>query len=230
MSPCSEYKESMVRHNKLKIVLTGNCQARPLANLLSRFPDIQVIDVIILHLSNDGEVERHQEIFSAADVIIAQQTIEKFSPQHLSSNKLRDNKKSIIWPNIFFCGQQPFLKYITIPNQGRLIGPLSVYHDVRMLNTWHQFKFGNSLFKESHDDEYAADIARKSLQELQEREQSCDISVSKKIENEWKSHRLFYTFNHPTIRLLSYVAIRIAEKLGVPEKNWKHPQENHSTQ
>jgi len=198
----------------VKVVVTGNCQARPLADMLGSFPNIEVSGVIILHLSNDDQASEHQELLSSADFIVAQQTAESFSPMHLNSNVLKTTGRAIIWPNIFFCGQQPYLKYIT-SSKGRLLGPLDVYHDLRILELWHKDRFGCNLFSEVNDDERATNLAKRSLIELLDRERSCDISLSGKILAEWETERLFFTFNHPSRRLLFHAATQIAGKLNI---------------
>jgi hypothetical protein len=200
----------------VKVVVTGNCQARPLANLLGSVPQVDVTDVIILHLAREDQEQAHQEAIHSADVIIAQFTDDAFKPSHLRSSVLRESGKAIIWPNIFFSGQQPFLRYVTSPTYGRLNGPLDVYHDVRIMTHWHMERFGTPLFNESFDASFAERVANQSLEELARRESNCDVSVAEKINSMWRDERLFFTFNHPTISLLKHVAELVFREIGLP--------------
>ncbi len=200
---------------KVKIVVTGNCQARAVGAFLSLLPGVEIIDIIILHLSDESQEDYHREIFAAAHKIVAQQTSESFLPRHLRCTNLKAEGQTIVWPNIFFCGQQPFLRYITSPTKGRLTGPLDVYHDIRILDLWYSERFGGSPFPQRFDNQFAAFLAERSLQELEEREGACDITISEKIRKNWQKERLFFTFNHPSSRLLSFVANTIGSSLGI---------------
>jgi hypothetical protein len=199
----------------MKVVVTGNCQARPLANLLGSLPKVEITDVIILHLAREDQEQAHQEAIHAADVIVAQCTDEGFKPSHLRSSALRASGKAIIWPNIFFSGQQPFLRYVVSPKFGRLNGPLDVYHDVRIMTRWHLERFEKPLFDECFDADFAERLADQSLKELARREGECDVSVVGKISSRWKDERLFFTFNHPSMNLLSYVVELVSDKIGL---------------
>lgn len=203
----------MVGHNKLKIVLTGNCQARPLANLLASHPQVEITDVIILHLSREDQKQAHQEAIHAADVIVAQCTDDGFKPSHLRSSALRASGKAIIWPNIFFGGQQPFLRYFTHATAGRLLGPLEAMHDLRIFSEWHNANDGVSPTFESDANIDVSRIRDLGLKNLIRREAGCDVIVSDLIEH-YANEPIFYTFNHPSKRLLKKLAERLLERLG----------------
>lgn len=200
----------------IKIVVTGNCQARPLASLLANIPNVQITEIIILHQSSESQAPLHEEVLLAADIVLAQYTDDAFSPIHLRSKKIQACGKALIWPNIFFSGQQPFLKYVTSPTKGRLRGPLDVYHDLRIMELWHLDRLGTPFFSDIFDDRYTEEVAAKSLHELERREKNCDVSVAEKIATEWRNKRLFFTFNHPSIFLLQYLATQITERIGLP--------------
>lgn len=201
----------------MKLLVIGNCQARPIGNVVARIcPNISLLDPIILHLAQESETERHLESLAQADIILSQRTDPSFALPHLRSNvvKATSPDNTIIWPNAFYTGQQPFLRYITNPASGRILGPLETYHDIRIFNAWraqHLAQPQSSLDEEAE----AKRIHRASLDSLMQRDQYCDVSISDLIEDYHMKHRLFFTFNHPTLWVLNHLARRICEKLGL---------------
>lgn len=197
----------------MKLLVLGNCQARPLASILAHAEAFQVLPPIILHLSKDTDLELHEKLFHEADLIVAQATSESFKPTHLQSSSIKERfgDRVTIWPNIFFLGQTPRLRYVTHRKQGRIFGPLDAYHDLEILSDWFAAKsdvdFNYPLLETEK-------IAARSLAELESKEAACDVAISDVIAESYRSHALFFTFNHPTQWLLELTARRILERNG----------------
>lgn len=133
----------------MKILITGNCQARPMSELLCDGVNNFALEPIILHLAKVEDANSHEALLSDADVIIAQATSDSFQPAHLSSRFLKEQfgPRVLVWPNVFYSGQTPYLRYITHTKAGRITGPLDVYHDLRILNEWYISRMGRKLSK-----------------------------------------------------------------------------------
>ena len=100
----------------MKAVVVANCQARPISWLLPQMhPALQMLEPVVVHLAQDSDAAEHAVRFDQSDVIFAQRTSPNFKPQHLTTDKLRSvyGDKVITWPNIFYLGQQPYLRYLT---------------------------------------------------------------------------------------------------------------------
>mgnify|MGYP001795630478 CR=1 FL=1 len=202
----------------MKVLVIGNCQARPIASILEKIsPDVETLEPIILHLSDENDEEAHLNVIESADLIFTQYTVDAFKPAHLRSSRLKETRpeKTFVWPNIFYAGQQPDLCYITHVGTGRIKSPLDTYHDLDILSDWYALQDVPFPFeKTSHDV-----IHQQSLTKLRDREvEACDVIVSDLIEEKYKSERLFFTFNHPSLSLLKAVASRLIEVSGLSFK------------
>lgn len=199
----------------MKLLVVGNCQSRPLAKMMQVLIGAEYDEPIVLHRATAAEADAHTARLEAADLVLAQMTSDAFEPAHLRSDLLADRYpgKVAVWPNLFYAGQQPFLRYMTHPDCGRLNSPLDVYHDGRIFYEW---RVARGMADGSADLE---DIARRvretSLAVLQKREAECTVGVSDAIAEEEGNRRLFYTFNHPANWLLELLARRLCDHLGL---------------
>ncbi|MDG3040953.1 WcbI family polysaccharide biosynthesis putative acetyltransferase [Roseicyclus marinus] len=196
----------------MKVLVIGNCQARPLSSILGNVPDIEVLPPIILHLAKESDRPDHEETFNKADWVIAQATSIAFKPEHLQSIKIKERfgDRATIWPNIFFLGQTPRIRYITHIKHGRIFGPLDAYHDLQILNDWLSQNSYSYLDQNLFDYD---EISKRSLADLQMKEAMCDVKISDLILENYRKAALFFTFNHPTQWLLEAMGRRVlAEK------------------
>ena len=199
-----------------KILVIGNCQARPLSIFLEAGTSSELLTPIVTHLEKFEFAQRTIALYAQADFIFCQLTLDSFPVEHVRSSWIRQRypEKTVTWPNIFYLGQQPFLRYITHLDLGRLLGPLEAYHDLNIYQGWRRSR--GLLVAES--ELTAEQVAFASIGTLREREKLCDVIVSDLIVNGEKSNRLFYTFNHPTKRLLAAVAARLCAAKEIPFK------------
>lgn len=199
----------------MKLLVIGNCQARPLAALLDGAVEvIELMEPIILHLARDADTSRNLASMAKADLILTQHTAPTFNTSHLVAARIRKHfpSKTRVWPNIFYAGQQPNLKYLTHITRGRIDGPLDIYHDSEVLRAWYRDRLGIDPVPPREDPE---EVHSRSLSALREREGDCDVAVSDLIEAYRHAMRLFFTFNHPVRWLLEQMAMRLSEGLGL---------------
>lgn len=197
----------------MKLLVIGNCQARPLSDILTACSALTPLPPIILHLANESDADEDRARMDEADIVLTQLTAPSFDPVHLRTEVIKDTypDKTRVWPNIFYAGQQPWLRYVTHPDRGRVVSALDVYHDLRLLEAWYLDRTGQNPLPPMPDLEA---IHQRSLAALADRELSCDVRVCDLIDTHRHDRRLFFTFNHPTRWLLEAVAMRLAEVIG----------------
>ena len=189
----------------MKILVSGNCQAEPVISLLSAIcGDVQPLEPIITYLPQDAQEQEdvHKARMREADIIFAQATMPTaimptIQVPHVASASIKAHfpEKTIIWPNLFYAGQQPYLCYVTHQiTKARLLGPMGEYHDLRILRDWYRDRRDETPFNLPD----AGQIAQTSLEELGRREAPCDVKISDLIDAEKSTRRLFFTFNHPS--------------------------------
>lgn len=186
-------------------------------NVHTLLPDADLQEPIILHLSKANEAEAHAAQLEKADLIFAQLTVDTFQPNHLATARLRQTygDKVIVWPNIFYSGQQPYLRYFTHETGGRMIGPLDAMHDIRLHQSWMDTGQVQQTAMFDRDTEYESKVRAKSFASLQEREKECDAVISDLIRDHEQGERLFFTFNHPSRFILHRMAMRLLDYAGL---------------
>ncbi|MDJ0630817.1 MAG: WcbI family polysaccharide biosynthesis putative acetyltransferase [Rhodobacter sp.] len=200
----------------MKIAVIGNCQARPLANLLQSVDGIECLEPIILHLARPEERAEHCARLDQADVVVAQWNAPQFPVPHLRVAELQAARPDslVIWPNVFFIGQTPYLRYATHAQKGRICSPLTEYHDLWTLRDWFRARRGVDFAAEIETPDFAPALAAASLDTLVRRERECTVGVGDLIAEHWQSRPLFFTFNHPRHWLLARLAERILDRIG----------------
>ena len=196
----------------MQIQVIANCQARPLSMLIPRMADgVRMLEPVIVHLAKTEDEAAHLTKMEQADVIFAQLTQDQFQPAHLSTKNLkaRFGEKVVVWPNIFYLGQQPYLRYFTHPRHGRLMGPLEALHDIRLYRSWKETGQIDPTVLEWSDPDFMNAARASSLHELQGKEALCDVKISDFIIAHENSMRLFFTFNHPSLFVLCEMARRL---------------------
>jgi hypothetical protein len=125
----------------------------------------------------------------------------------------------IRWPSLYWPGYVPDLFYLRDEaRQPILDGPFD-YHDRTILEAYCSGVDPKATCRLLEDPERASDAqawAANATDELDIRGHDCDVQVTSFIASHFREELLFYTMNHPTNRMLAYVAQQIAELLGVP--------------
>lgn len=207
---------------KIKVVVVGNCQARPIAALLEKMSDqIEVTKVAIVHLLKNEQEEEYNHFFEEADYIIAQLVAPNYPCEFVRNSFLKEyyGTKIVTIVNLFFLGYTPDWRYIRIPGKGTLKGPMGDYHNKTIVESWRKGLSPSETCELLSDVEYNAnkygDLVKESLFELKSREANADVAISDYIHSEMLNKRLFFTFNHPTIELLQEYCKRILETLAL---------------
>lgn len=195
------------------VVIVGNCQARPLANIISACSLVSVSDVFIVHLERPDQSERFWRSLDAADYVLCQLTVDNYPCAHVRSSEIKGRypDKALIWPNVFHSGQQPFLRYMTNLALGRIMGPMDAYHDIEIFNQWRRSR-GLDGVVPLPDVEDVVDVSTRSLKA---RENECGVKIADFISENLYKERLFFTFNHPTRFVLVELAKRCCDELGL---------------
>ncbi|WP_143735700.1 WcbI family polysaccharide biosynthesis putative acetyltransferase [Microbulbifer mangrovi] len=206
---------------KFKILVVGNCQARPLAELLlNGCDDVVAVDTAIVHLLKDDDESEVLEKIHNADFVIAQMVANNYPAKFVRTNELKRvcGEKLVTIVNLFYQGFTPGWRYMRMADRKPLKGPLDDYHNSVIFTCW---KFGlderqtikvldSKLFSDIYKEE-----AEESLREIQQRESGVDIPISDYLAEHISKERLFHVFNHPSNRLLAEYAHRIALRLGL---------------
>ncbi len=200
---------------KKKVVVVGNCQARPIATLLEKMSDeVEVTKVAIVHLLKSEQEDEYKPFFEEADYIIAQLVNDNYPCEFVRTDilkKLYGSKvKSIV--NLYSSEQTTYLSNLPKININ-IEGPMGIYH----------FPFVYKCWKDGENVETAINVlsnqysGQKDLlfnaeyQELKEKEKNSDIKITDYIEE--KKCRLFHTFNHPKNALIIEYVGRILKIL-----------------
>ena len=169
----------------MKVAILANCQARPLATLLTEIqPDIEISSMGIVHLIKDEQEAEYSEALASADVIIAQQVATNYPCQFVTTNRLRetygDKVMSIV--NLYYAGYNPEIMYLRLQG-GTLGGPLGDYHLKSIVQSWGAgidiSDCINNCVSVEYNQALFAGIAEQSLLELKRREAETSISITK---------------------------------------------------
>ena len=210
-------------------LIYGNCQVEPLRELLEKNSNFtksyQFIDLEPVHLLNESNIADLEAKIAQTDVFIHQvvsdyyQGIEQFGTNYLRS-RLASKSKAIAIPGAYFTGYHPAAIELKDGDGNKITEPCD-YHDVNLLYLFDKGKTVKETIDLIQQDdfyqpEYVLDNLAATLKELRRRETELEISISDFIEQNYQQQKLFHTFNHPGVVLLSYLANCIVELLDIP--------------
>lgn len=206
-----------------RVAVVANCQARPLAALMTQLaPNVEVTGIGIVHLLRDEQQDEYRPMFESADVIVAQQVATNYPCHFVRTDALRERygSKVLSIVNLYYAGYNPELVYVrglrTPAN-----GPLGEYHIAELLRGWAEGISIDETLERMTDvawnDAIYADAPRRSLAELARRERSADVEITSYLTDHLAEQKLFHTMNHPSNRLLLEYAKRIVTKMGETE-------------
>jgi len=206
------------------IAIIGNCQARPLAEMMKAVYDVTIETIAIVHLLRSDQEREYTGPFERADFVLAQSVSDSYPCEFVRKNALIDRygEKVFIWANLYFSGYNPELMYVRPAAGAHLVGPLGDYHLAPIVAGYQEGLSVERCAKRLGDTgwnrlQYEGAVER-SLEELRRRESHAGAPVADLVEAHWTSRRLFYTFNHPSAFLLLEYAYRIGTKLGLTIK------------
>ncbi|MDF2054912.1 WcbI family polysaccharide biosynthesis putative acetyltransferase [Priestia megaterium] len=207
-------------------IVYGNCQITPIREYLmssSSFNSIYtMIEVPPVHLCNreTGLEKQYMDNLSKCDLFIYQPVGETFS-YYLSTNyilsKLPDSCICISFPISYFTGYHP----------QDVRGKIIPYADKNIIKLLNEGKSKDEIISILSDDNFYSFQQVKTnldetLQELKRRDVILDITLDDFIAKNYRKINLFYTVNHPSYYITRYLAIKILNKLGLPEQEISH--------
>lgn len=207
---------------KIRVAVVGNCQARPMAALLSLMnPGIEVRTVAVVHLLRDEEEAAYAPLFREADFILSQHVADTYPCAFVRTSELRQRygSKLLLWLNLYFRGYNPELFVLRMDGRTPLRGPLGDYHCRAFFEGWQQELPVREILARHGDPEYNreryAAVPEASLAELQRREELTQTRILPVLRDLVWKQRLFFTFNHPSWALLEMLAASLLELMGL---------------
>lgn len=209
-------------NKSLSIAIVGNCQARPLAQIIqSLVPYVNITGIAIVHLLHDAQQPEYAPIFESADLILAQRVTDNYHCSFVRNAELRNKygDRVRVWPNLYYAGYNPELFYIRGEARKPLRGPMGDYHSKTIFDAWRRGLNIDEAMQLHHNDDYNSqaygDIPNKSLEELRKREEETDVRIVEWIVERMWRQRLFFTFNHPAQVLIRELGRRLVQAAGV---------------
>lgn len=193
----------------MKIVFSGNCQAQTLSQMAHYLGlEVEIITPPpVFDVPAFSSKAVRDEILSA-DFIFAQRVSEDYVVDYIRPSSLREiaPDRNLIWPNIYFDGYFPGVRYMYAGTGEKVTGPLSDYHFDQIEKSWRSGATIDEAWQAFMSDELPSETssspAESSIAMLRERESSCDITMSDFIEENFAVEKLFYSMNHPSNHLL----------------------------
>jgi hypothetical protein len=220
----------------MKIAIIGNCQARPLAQLIGIMtPEVEIVTVAIAQLLKDAQEPEYMSKFDECDYIFAQKITDTYECKFIRTKLLKERYKDkiVTWINMYYTGYNPELVSIRSASRLPLRGPLGDYHSETIIKGYRQglspAKCVERMFDPEYNREKFAGVPGLSLSELALRESDTDIRIAKFIAEYQGKERLFFTFNHPTSRLLIETSRQLLEQIGLSLKRDIDPEHTSDT-
>jgi hypothetical protein len=231
-----------------KMAIIGNCQTESLTNFLfsnNNFKNIyEYIEVKPIYLMNENELNYfYTYTLIELDLIIIQPINEDFNGNIKYSTKtILNNTKndciSILIPSLYFDFYHPYLCYLN-GEHGKIQDPID-YHDKILIKLYLANKelsneeiiekymniFNNEIFI---NNSMCNDNLKLALDNIEDRENNFkDYIVNNTkciysydfIKNNYQQKLLFYSVNHPSKYLLSYLSDEILKYLKIPFEDY----------
>jgi Polysaccharide biosynthesis enzyme WcbI len=210
-----------------RIVVVGNCQARALEMMLSTNAEFTSrFELMSFPAVHEISVERMPELHRAvadASVLVVQRIDEGYrggiglGTETLA--RIAERATVVRWPSVYWAGYFPDLLYLR-DAQGQPVvdGPFD-YHDRSILRAYAEGLDEDAALALLGDPELPSDArawAASATAELDERGRDCDVQVTSFIDSRFREELLFFTMNHPTNRLLGFLAQETTNLIGVP--------------
>ena len=230
-----------------KMSIIGNCQADALSKFLllnNNFnKNYKYIEVKPIYLMNENELNYfYTYTLLELDLIIIQPINEDFNNIKYSTKSILNNSKhdciSILIPSLYFDFYHPYLCYLN-GEKSKIHEPID-YHDKILIKLYLAYKessneeiiekymniFKNELFI---NNSMCNDNLTLSLKNIEDRESNFKnyivnntkcISTYNFIKNNYQEQLLFYSVNHPSKYLLSYLSDEIFKYLNIPSEEY----------
>jgi hypothetical protein len=207
----------------MRISVFGNCQADPLRSLFSRYVDAEVPFVPLNYEVTQADRDAVLADFARSDFIFVQRVSADFHVEWARAENLREmfGSRVVVWPNVYFDGYYPDVRYLYTGAHGKVVGPLSDYHFDTVLQDFQQGKTpaeAATRFRSGHILSSFPDPFGRSFEQLRKRERDCDIAISDFMEvNNFRSV-IQFTPNHPRSTILIELARRLCAHMDLQHR------------
>jgi hypothetical protein len=210
-----------------RVLVVGNCQATALEMMLStneeftarfelvRFPPVHEIP-------ESAVPELHRAVADAA-VLVAQRVDDGYRGGiGLGTDtlaRIAGSATVVRWPSVYWAGYFPDLFYFRDRAGQPVLDGRFDYHDRSILRAYAagvQVVDVCTVLADPDRPSDAQEWAAKATAELDVRGQDCDVQVASFIAARFRDELLFYTMNHPSNRMLGFIAQQITELLELP--------------
>ena len=182
-----------------KICFIGNCQAQALTSLAA-FLNIRANLVFLPPVFDLAAFDKDsvRKSVDDCDFVFSQAVSEEFPIEYVrpSAIRARFGHRAVSWPNIYFDGYFPGIRYIYVGvNRQKLTGPLSDYHFSVINGSWREgISVANCVGRiESASEPYFFDNpVERSLHNLRERESGLDTGIADYIATNYRMQKLFF--------------------------------------
>jgi hypothetical protein len=210
-----------------RVIVVGNCQATALELMLSTNEEFtrrfELVSFPPVHEFPEAMVpELHRAVADASAVILQRIDDGYRDGMGLGTETLKRIARTdnvVRWPSVYWAGYFPDLFYLRdAQRQPVLDGPFD-YHDRSILQAYADGVDVAGACRLLADPELPSDAqswAAEATAELDIRGQGCEVQVASFIASQFGEELLFYTMNHPTNRLLEFIAEQITALLGIP--------------
>lgn len=210
-----------------RVIIVGNCQAKALEMMLSTNEEFtkrfEFVSFPAVHEIPDEMIPELHQAVAETDFLVCQRVDDGYRDGvGLGTKTLSGIASSAIvvrWPSVYWAGYFPDLFYLRdAAGQPVVDGPFD-YHDRSILQAYAAGLDVASTCRSLADPDLPSNVedwAAQATAELDIRGQDCDIQVASFIAAGFREQLLFFTMNHPTNRLLAFMAQQITEQIGAP--------------
>lgn len=210
-----------------RAVVVGNCQAKALEMMLATNEEFskrfEFVSFPAVHeIPTEAIPELHSAVAGATVAIL--QRVEEGYREGVGLGtdtlaRIAGNATVIRWPSVYWAGYFPDLFYLrNAAGEPVVDGPFD-YHDRTILEAYASGVDVEATCRLLEDPDQpwdAAAWAANATAELDIRGKDCGIQVTDFIDANFRSELLFYTMNHPSNRVLAFLAQQVTQWLGIP--------------
>jgi hypothetical protein len=210
-----------------KAVIIGNCQATALEMMLNTHEafreHFELVSFPPVHEMFEETIPLVHRAVAEADVVIPQRIDDAYRGGiGLGTNtiiSIATTDRVVRWPSVYWGGYFPDLFYLRNAKGETVVdGPFD-YHDrviLQAFNAGLDVADACRLLADAERPSNAQEWAAHATAELDIRGQDCDVDVATFIASHFQDEMLFFTMNHPTNRMLAFIAQQMVEMLELP--------------
>jgi hypothetical protein len=174
----------------------------------------EILECKPVHLLSQDDLPNLNQMLPEVDLLIHQPVSDNYKgiPQ-LSSRYLRSQLKpssqALSFSVAYFSGYNP--EMVSPKVKGVTLSKPFNYHDINLMRLYLEGKSITEALKLIRAEDFysptqAEQLLSQTFMNLEKRELALDIRLSPFIRRYFRQMRLFYTFNHPSSAVLSYIA------------------------